>query len=225
MNRKFVVGILLFLGLALLPACSTVMEMVESEPETCDGAGALFQDDFTEEKDCGWATYNRGGAVVEKIDGVMRLTTSQPGQIWWTNPGKNFGDVVITTQVTNTSGPEDNAYGVICRYQGEENYYLFLISSDGYYAIGKYQAGTDRVSYLPEDGQFGQSEFINQGTGAVNDIRASCVGNQLSLSVNGQPLLTVTDTTFVNGDVGLAASTFQPGTAVFDFDDFRVTTP
>ncbi|MCB0035232.1 MAG: hypothetical protein KDE51_14470, partial [Anaerolineales bacterium] len=60
---------------------------------------------------------------------------------------------------------------------------------------------------------------------ATNEIRASCVGNQLSLAVNGIPLVTVTDPTFVNGDVGVGVTTFQPGTAVVEYDSFRVLQP
>jgi hypothetical protein len=43
--------------------------------------------------------------------------------------------------------------------------------------------------------------------------------------VNGVTLETVTDPTFVIGDIGLGANTFQPGTAVIDFDNVRVIAP
>jgi hypothetical protein len=51
------------------------------------------------------------------------------------------------------------------------------------------------------------------------------VGNELSLDVNGIPLLSVTDPTFVVGDVGLGISTLEAGTAVVEFDNFRVARP
>lgn len=60
---------------------------------------------------------------------------------------------------------------------------------------------------------------------ASNELRVSCVGNQLSMEVNGIPLLSVTDPTFVTGDIGLAAATLQQGTAIVEFDNVRVTTP
>jgi hypothetical protein len=89
---------------------------------------------------------------------------------------------------------------------------------------GKYKSGQDRVTYLTEDGQFAKSEQINQGV-AVNQIQASCVGNELALSVNGYPLLTVIDSDFVAGDIGLALSALQQGTVEVEFDDLRVTAP
>ena len=45
------------------------------------------------------------------------------------------------------------------------------------------------------------------------------------MEVNGIPLLSVTDPTFVTGDIGLAAATLQQGTAIVEFDNVRVTTP
>jgi hypothetical protein len=133
-------------------------------------------------------------------------------------------DTIVTVQARQVGGPNDNAYGVICRYQNAENFYVFLISGDGYYAIGKYQTGSDQIEYLTGDGQYTFTDVINQGA-AANEIRVSCIGSELSLTVNGIPLETVTDPTFVIGDIGLAASTFQPGTAVIQFDNIQVIAP
>ncbi|MCL4803386.1 MAG: hypothetical protein KJ046_03745 [Anaerolineae bacterium] len=184
----------------------------------------MFFDDFNGEQDCGWATYNRGGGIAEIENAAMQLTVSQPGQVWWTNPARDFDDVVIRAEARQVSGSNDNAYGLICRYQNEENFYIFLISGDGYYAIGKYQSGSENVQYLTGDGQFQQSDTINTGV-ASNEMQASCVGNDLTLEVNGTPLLTVTDPTFVTGDIGLAASTLQAETGVIEFDNVQVTPP
>lgn len=212
------------IGLILLLVTSGCGLMGESEPVSCDAPGVLFIDDFGGEKDCGWVTYNRGGGVAAIENETMRLTVNQPGQIWWTNPGLNFADAIIKAEASQISGPNDNAYGLICRYQNEENFYVFLVSGDGYYAIGKYQSGADTVIYLTENQQFQSSEVINMGV-ASNQLEARCIGNQLSLIVNGVPLITVTDPTFVIGDIGLAASTLQPGTGIIQFDNVQVTAP
>lgn len=208
----------------LLTAVTAACSLGNSDPDPCDSGGALLQDDFSGEQSCGWALYNRGGTVVEITEGVLQISTSQPGQIWWTNPGRQFSDTIITVQARQVDGPNDNAYGVICRYQNEENFYLFLISGDGYYMIGKYESGSNRIIYLTGDGEFQFSEVINQGV-ATNQVRASCVGEELTLSVNGIPLATVVDDSFATGDVGLGVSTFEPGTAVVQFDDLRVLAP
>lgn len=202
----------------LLAACQS------GEPDPCDEGGTLFNDAFEGETNCGWALYSRNGASTAIADGVLTLTTSQPGQIWWTNPGRGFDDVIISVETEHVSGPQDNAYGVICRYQSSENFYVFLISSDGYYAIGKYQSGSDQVEYLSGDGQYVASEAINQGQ-ARNSLRASCVGDELTLTVNGELLESVNDPTFVSGDIGLSASAFESGTVVVNYDNLRVLAP
>lgn len=214
----------LFLFIMLSTLFLSACGLISSSPDTCEEEGMLFKDDFNGDQDCGWRQYSQGGAVVEIADGVLSISTSQPGQIWWTNPGRDFDNVVITTTARQVSGPDNNAYGVICRYQDENNFYIFLISGDGYYAIGKYQTGSDQITYLTDNGQYVFSDVINQGV-ATNLIRATCSGNQLSLSVNGIPLVTIEDPTFVRGDVGVGVSTLEPGAAVVHFDDFSVAAP
>lgn len=209
----------LLLGL-VLGACS----LLPADETACVTPSALFEDDFEGGDVCGWALYNEGGLVASIEEGVLQMTTSQPGQIGWTNARRSFDDVVVTVQARQAAGPNNNAYGVVCRYQNAANFYLFLVSGDGYYAIGKYQSGSDQITYLTPDAKYQFSDVINQGI-ATNQLRVSCVGNELSLAVNGLPLLTVTDPTFVNGDIGLGVSTFEPGTAVVAFDNLRVTAP
>lgn len=213
--------LLIVVMLCFLSAC--LPEDV-SGPDPCNEGGTLLNDDFEGTKNCGWTLYDRSGAAAQIGDGVLRLSTSQPGQIWWTNATRNMDDTIITVQARQVGGPNDNAYGVICRYQGPENFYVFLVSGDGYYAIGKYQSGNEQIVYLTGEGQYIFSNVINQGP-AANEIRASCIGSELSLTVNGIPLETVNDSTFVVGDIGLAASTFQPGTAVIQFDNVQVIAP
>jgi len=193
-------------------------------PDPCNEGGTLLNDDFDGSKDCGWLLFNGRGITEEITEDSLRISNSLPGELAWANADRNLNDQIINVQARQVSGPDDNAYGVICRYQNEENFYVFLVSGDGHYAIGKYQSGSPQVQYLTGEGQYVFSEAINQGA-AQNDIRASCIGSELSLAVNGIPLETVTDPTFVTGDVGLGASTFQPGTTVIEFDSIRVIAP
>lgn len=219
MTKRIVVWLILSLLAAAVVACT----QNSNELLPCNENGTLFRDDFTEGRNCGWATYDRGGGKVEIANGVLTVTSSQPNQIWWTNPDKEFENVAMRVQARQVSGPDDNAFGLICRYQNERNFYLFLISGDGFYVIAKYQSGS-AVQYISGNGQFQYSDAINQGV-ALNDIEVSCIANQLTLRVNGILLTTVNDPTFVSGDVGLGASPLEPGTTVVEFDDFVVTAP
>jgi hypothetical protein len=219
MRARFLSLILLLMAVGLA-ACGAA----EQEPDACDSPEMLFFDDFNGEQDCGWALYRRGGGSAAIENSAMQVTVTQPGQLWWTNPGRAFDDVILSAEARQVSGPNDNAYGLICRYQNEENFYVFLVSGDGYYAIGKYQSGEENVVYLTENQQFQPSDAINQGV-ASNELRASCIGSQLSLEVNGIPLLTVTDPTFVTGDIGVAAGILVAGTGVIEFDNVQAVAP
>lgn len=220
MKRQGLWGVTLLLS--LLAGCS----LGGTSVDPCDSGGALFLDNFSGEQNCGWRLFNESGVVVEMEPEAeaLQISVSQPGQIGWTHPGGDFDDVIITTKATQISGPDDNAYGAICRYQDENNFYVFLISGDGYYAIGKYQTGSPQIIYLTENQNYIQSDAIQTGV-ATNELRVSCVGNELGLQINGVPVATVVDPTFVRGDVGVGASVFAPGTAVIQFDDFRVLQP
>ena len=73
--------------------------------------------DFSGELDCGWALYDRGGRSAAIDNAAMQLAVGQPGELWWTNPSRNFDDVVITAEARQVDGPNNNAYGLICRYR------------------------------------------------------------------------------------------------------------
>ena len=117
-------------------------------------------------------------------------------------------------------GPDENRIGLICRFTGND-YYFFMISSDGFYGIGIYKGGQATL--------LGQSEMqvnSNIKTGlAVNHLRADCAGDTLTFYVNGFQVTSVQDATLKSGDVGLLAGTFaQPGVDVI-FDNFVALKP
>jgi hypothetical protein len=151
--------------------------------------------------------------------GGYRFLVSNPGYNLWTTPEKNFGDVRVEADVFRLTGPAENRMGLICRYQNGD-YYFFIISNDGYYAVGKYIGGQ---TLLLGQTEMQPSEFIQQD--AVNHLRADCIGDTLTLYVNYNQVASVQDSDFANGDVGLLAGAFsEPGVDVL-FDHFVVLQP
>jgi hypothetical protein len=132
-----------------------------------------------------------------------------------------FTDVSIDVDAGKDTGPDDNDFGVLCRYQDTENFYFLIISSDGYYGIGKVQNGEQ---VLLEPPNMYHTEAIFPGN-QVNHIRAECSGTRLALTVNGVFLAEATDSTFPEGDVGLIVGSFDdPGVDIW-FDNFLVAVP
>ncbi len=225
MKRSFAFVLLLAL---LLAACShasapsaTPASLTVTQPASASHLTVLFQDDFSNPKS-GWDTMREDDAVIEYTNGHYRIWLNYPHTNIWANPGLKFTDTRTEVDATKVGGPDNNAFGIICRYQDADHFYFFLISSDGYYGIGK--TNGERQTLLTNDGNMKYTTAIHKGH-ATNHLRADCVGTTLALYVNGQRLALVEDAEFGEGDVGLIVGTFdQPGADIV-FDNFAVYQP
>jgi hypothetical protein len=179
----------------------------------------IFVDDFSDPAS-GWDRQSPSGGVTDYANGQYRILVNEPDLTVWSLAHKNFDDQVgIQVDATKARGPDDNEFGVFCRYQDNDNYYQFLISSDGFALIGKQFNGTN-VGLSSEKMQF--TDAIRQGA-ATNRIHATCMGDTLTLSVNGQEVARATDSSFSSGDVGLFAGTFDTAGVDILFDDFSAS--
>ncbi len=193
-------------------------EFVEVTPEML-----LFSDDFSDENS-GWDRTSYDGGVLGYTESGYRISITLPNNLFWANPGQNFEDVIVEVDAQLTAGGEDNAFGVICRYQDAENFYALMVGSDGDYAIRKRVAGSDSLEIISGD-ELGSSEAVLAGN-EVNHVKAECLGDELKLYVNDELLAEVTDADISAGDVGLIAGTFESPEAEVLFTDFEVyTTP
>ena len=120
------------------------------------------------------------------------------------------------------NGPDDNIYGLICRYQNADNFYFFVVSSDGYAGIGLHKNGEDTL--LNEDTL--QPAAVVQTGNTSNLIRAVCDGSELRLHVNGVLVTRAQEKeNWVEGDVGIIVGTFDQPDVEIEFDNFSVIQP
>lgn len=181
----------------------------------------LFSDDFSS-TNSGWDRVQEDDVVTDYANGGYRIYVNEVNYDMWANPSKSFpGDVRIEVDATKSGGPDDNDFGLICRYQDVDNFYFFMISSDGYAAIGKYEGGSQQ--FISSD-NMQKVDGITPGA-ATNHIRADCIGSELKLYVNGNLVATATDSSFTSGDVGLMAGTFDTAGTDILFDNFYVYKP
>jgi len=177
----------------------------------------IFQDDFSDQS-TGWEKVNSPYELKGySADGYL-ISVKTPNSRAWSVADLPLTDTEIQVQTQKMSGPEDTNFGLMCRYRNKDNFYSFLISSDGYYGIMKVENGVETL--LGSD-QFTYSEQINIGN-ATNKIAVICIGNELSLSVNDHLLQTVKDTSFSTGKVGMIVETRAEGDAAIVFSDFSV---
>ncbi|NCP86156.1 MAG: hypothetical protein CO094_10425 [Anaerolineae bacterium CG_4_9_14_3_um_filter_57_17] len=219
--KKTIVMIIVLLAASL--ACSLFTASAPSAP--AQSANILFQDNFSSTSS-GWDQASGDNGSTDYANGAYRIYVSSTQYDAWANPGKSFdADVSVEVDVTKTAGPENNDMGVICRYNtvnGNFNFYYFIISSDGFAMIAKMVDSSS--SFLAEKAT-DPNPAIKMGN-ATNHLRADCVGNQLTLYVNGTQVMSVTDSELTGGgDAGLIAGTFDTAGTDALFDNFAVAKP
>lgn len=188
-------------------------------PQAAAPGALLFQDDFRN-PDSGWLTQQGTPGGVRYSEGGLQFEAALPGVELRSNlpPGYHFPpDVQVDVDVRLESGPADNWFGLACRYQDEANFYWAVISSDGYYGLGRVLAGERRLLHAE---QMPPSEWILQGA-AQNHLRLECSGAELRFYVNEQLLAQAQDDSLRRGGVGLLAG-LEPGADVVAGGPLRV---
>ncbi|MCC6299780.1 MAG: hypothetical protein IT314_10810 [Anaerolineales bacterium] len=210
MKKFFLLSSFLF----LLSSCASAPAATPPPPS----GTVLFQDDF-ENNASGWDRLANDVGIMDYDQGGYRMLIRQPQMNFWSTPETDLRDVRIEADVVKLNGPEENRAGVMCRYQNG-NYYFFVISNDGYYAIGKF---IDGQTTLLGNNEMQASEMIQSDS--VNHLRADCIGDSLTFYINYNLIAGAKDSDLASGDVGVLAGSFaQPGVDV-SFDNFVVMQP
>jgi len=214
-RRRWIRGLIaggLTLLTTLIASCSA---LVRSSPGL-----VLFQDDFARTS-TGWDRYDEPGFRAGYVDGDYRVRVEAADSLAWGTPGFDLGDVRLEVDTTALGGPVDNAFGLLCRFQDPDNFYFFLISSDGFSGIGVVRDGQRTLltgaAMLPSD-------FILTGLTA-NHLRADCIGSRLSLYINGALANETTASDWESGDVGVIAGSYQDPGVEIRFDNFTILAP
>jgi hypothetical protein len=217
MNRLLTLfSLMIFLSFA----CSTTAPVVSApQDQTAQSGSVLFQDDFSRPIS-GWDRFMTAEGTMDYDAAGFRMLVNSLNTNFWSTPHKNFVDVRMEVDAGKLGGPDENRIGLLCRFTGND-YYFFLISSDGFYGIGIYTGGQ---AVLLGQSEMQASSNIKKGL-AVNHLRADCVGNTLTFYVNGFQLISAQDARLKSGDIGLLTGTFaQPGVDVI-FDNFVALKP
>jgi hypothetical protein len=213
-NRIFT-PVLLSIGLFLTACLPT--SIAQTIPSGSSG-DILYQELFADNTS-GWDRAINDGGIMDYDSGGYRFLIRQPKLNYWSTPGKFFGDVRVEADVTRLNGPDENRAGLICRYQSGD-YYFFIISTDGFYGIGKFIGG--QAILLGQESML-QSELIMAED--MNHLRADCVGNILTFYVNFTQVASVQDNDFPTGDVGILAGAFNEPDVDVLFQNFVVIQP
>lgn len=257
--RRVVIGlwavVLIGLGAVLGVLTDWLYELPVQRPHPGDLLYATSFDDFNDE----WDIYpGRDSAqiVTDSADpagasltgGRLVIKHGSPvaDEVVWSTLDRKFNDVDLRVTTLLVDGPFDqNQYGIIFRYRDEQNFYLFRISSDGYYSLAKVKNG---VQEMVSD--WNTSGTIRQGN-AANEIRVWGQQTKFRFFINGEPValclkgnnktsmwvgpdacveggeLTYVyeDKSFKQGRVALAAGTIDGSEITVAFDDLVIVGP
>lgn len=193
-------------------------------PSRCRTDKALLEDNFNDTA-CGWDEYDEDEASAGYRGSEYFVTVHQPNTSAFALPSAAFSNVSIQAEVRLEQGSADNNFGLLCRYQDLDNFYVFLISSDGYYGIASVTNGGPSTILSGDGTYLLPSEAIQTGLGATNEIQAICAGSSLTLYVNGQQLASVNDNKLESGDIGFMVSAYDQAPLEVRFDNLFVQEP
>lgn len=190
-----------------------------TEPVTAAKPGEILYRENFADNTSGWDRVLNDGGIMDYDSGGYRILVRGAKMNFWSTPPGNFGDVRVEADVTRLNGPDANRAGLMCRYQNG-NYYFFIVSNDGFYAIGKFAGGQailiGQESMVP-------SEVIESD--GANHLRADCIGSALTFYVNDALIASTQDADLSTGGVGVLAGSFEePGVDVL-FQNFVVIQP
>jgi pSer/pThr/pTyr-binding forkhead associated (FHA) protein len=186
--------------------------------DTAEDLILLYEDDFSDSSS-GWD------------DAFDRYTTKQYGNnkyyieittsnlVAWGLANRNVADFRLQVDAAQESGPNNNGYGVLFRFQDRDNFYRFDISGDGFFLLSKFHAG-EWVTLIP----WTASSAINVGQSA-NRLAVEAIGSQIRVYANDTLLAEVEDDTLTAGNFGFFASTFSDSGLTISFDDIKLWTP
>jgi S1-C subfamily serine protease len=188
-----------------------------SGEEIPPNAVVLFSDDFSD-PNSGWNDSADSDTSVGYVDEAYQISVYTPNYFTWSYRDPSYEDVVIQVDALVLQSVGDGDYGLICRYQDENNFYGLEISEDSYFTIYKYIDGEFISLY---DWEY--SDLIRPGE--LNTVKIACIGPKLAVGVGETVLAVVEDYSLASGKVGLVAGTFDQSGLTVEFDNFTIYQP
>lgn len=196
-------------------------------------AQQFYTEEFDEPLSGNWDTLTVTGSTDADPDKVT--VEASNGKLVWDFDSKNvyyylfynaytYDDVQISIRADNR-GRNNNNVSLICRYDPEVGWYEFNIANNGLYDIfyGEVDSNGDIGYYLITNGG---SNAIKQGKD-VNEYSISCVGDKLTLTINGKEVNSITERNYAlrEGQVGVSVSSFDVLPIQIEMDWFEINEP
>jgi dipeptidyl aminopeptidase/acylaminoacyl peptidase len=194
---------------------STPTDTPTNTPPSTPTPEYLFQDDFGN-LDSGWEEADDDVVVYQYSDGGYQMKLKQPNYYAWSfSPtGRNYKDIALEVDATKIAGVNNTKFGFIARFVDRDNFYIFFVSNNGIATIMKKVDGDYR--------ELKSDRIDGVKSNQLNHIAAICKGEDLELYVNGDLVLSDSDSDFAKGEVGLIIGSGNIGTSDVLFDNFVI---
>lgn len=178
----------------------------------------IIFDDFSDPR-TGWTEHAaNGGIELAYRDGTYQviMTTPTPLQLVWS--GIRFADGAISVDIADLAPSVPHPQGVFIRGIDTENYYGFVVQSDGTFNVFRWDNGT-YYGESPTNSPLPPGLYSNDGPNAL-DVMAE--GPALRFFVNFQEVFYIQTTRWNDGDAGLLFGNLTLDRAATVYDNWRV---
>lgn len=176
-----------------------------------------IQDNFETPNYERWELASSSNVWTGYEDGKLAIVVDEPGTTSWIPmQGNTFQDFDMSVETVIKNGPVDNLYGVLFHYQDADNFYYFVLSGTGYYALMKKESGEWETLVPATPAQF---VHLDQ-----NEIRLKVEGKRIQAFLNDQEALNVLEEEdpLEQGTIALAAGTLDDTKAHIAFDNLHL---
>jgi len=221
MNNK-ISGVLAIASLVLATlACQTVLGGGSDSTPAAPSSSIIFSDDFSSDQ---WGVGSDSDSSVEYANNALQMMVFTTNYFVWSTPNEEvYQDVHMEVTVVNNNTDSKTAFGIMCNQQANDNnFYYFAMTPAGEYAIAKTTDG-EKDLFLTNNDQWTYSSQIAKNASSYR-VGADCGNGMLVLYVDDQLIASVSDSSYLNGGVGLFTwSGEEADSANVSFDDFLIT--
>ncbi len=181
----------------------------------------ILSDDFSSSQ---WGTGTDSDSSIEYANNALQMIVFKKNYFVWSTPNdKDYQNVHLEVTVINNGTDATTAFGIICNQQAtNSNFYYVAMTPAGEYAIAKASEGQSDL-FLTNSDQWAPSDAITKNAASYR-IGADCGSGTLTLYVDGQQIVSVSDATYTTGGIALLTWSGENATTTnVSFDDFLMT--
>ncbi len=221
-RRLVSIMVLVFFALQALPAFAQSGDAAPpddfiSQLDALRSNRPTYSEDFRR-SNTDWETDTESDSSAISIENrAYRIDVNDTTLFVWGMSPTAADNFYVESYAEMVGGPTNNEFGIVFRHQDSDNFYTFMASSDGYYALRTLvdNEWTDLIGWTATDA-------IDLSEGASNLLGLYADGSSLVLLINDVVVDQFDDGTFASGGIGLSAGSYDEGGVQIAFDDFAM---